>query len=165
MRKRSLLGSVAAGAALVAVVAVPSVAQTSGVHSLLGSVGLVPVSASFTQLSLVEYAKLYATVDDLGNTSFSVVAKNVSHESKSYTWSVTVGPTGKPQQVQHGTLTLAGGADKTIKVHFLIPDCHQRNLVDFSVNGPDARQPALHFWVLDRTSAAWKKTGGPSCGA
>jgi hypothetical protein len=165
VRARSLIGSVAAAAALVAVVAVPSVAQTSGVHRWLGSVGLVPTSASFSELALTQYDDLYHTVDNAGHTKFDAVATNVSTKSKSYTWTVSVGPVGKAQLMQHGKLTLAGGQSATIKVHFLIPDCHQRNLVTVALNGPDARQPSLHYWVLDRTSAAWRESGGPGCGA
>lgn len=165
MRARSLVASLASGAALVSVLAVPSVAQTGGVHRWLGSVGLVPTSASFTELALTQYDDLYHTVDNAGNTKFDAVATNVGTKSKAYTWTVTVGPVGKAQLMQHGKFTLAGGGSTTIKVHFLIPDCHERNQVTVSLVGPDARQPALHYWVLDRTSAAWRESGGPGCGA
>jgi hypothetical protein len=163
VKKRSLLASLASGTVLVAVLAAPSVAQTTGVHRLLDSVGLTSQPASFTTLTLNGSDQLYKLVDWYGKTSFSFVATNEGTAPKSYTWAVTSGPQSAPRTVAHGTFSLAGKQSATEKVHFTIADCSQRNLVTVSLQGPDARQPAVHFWVLDRKSAAWKASGGPGC--
>jgi hypothetical protein len=163
VRARSLVASLASGAALVTVLAVPSVAQTTGVHHWLGSVGLVPTSASFTDLSLDGSDRLYKTVDWYGHVTFSFVATNTGTTTKHYTWSVASGPQDNQRTVAHGTFSLAGKASLRIPVKFTIADCAQRNLINVTLHGPDQRQPALHFWVLDRRSAAWKASGGPGC--
>lgn len=163
MNKRSLLASVASGTVLVGVLAAPSVAQTSGVHTFLGSVGLAAQPASFTTLTLNRSEKLYSLVDWYGKAAFSFVATNQGTTEKAYTWAVTSGPESAPRTVAHGSFSLAGKQSRTVKVGFTIADCTKRNLVSVVLKGPDERQPALHFWVLNRKSAEWKATGGAGC--
>jgi hypothetical protein len=163
VNKRSLLASALSGTALVAVLAAPSVAQSTGVHRFLGDVGLTSQPASFTTLTLDGSQKLYALVDWYGKTSFSFVTTNEGSTDKAYTWAVTSGPESAPRTVAHGSFSLQGKQSRTTKVGFTIADCTKRNLVSIVLKGPDERQPSLHFWVLNRKSAEWKATGGAGC--
>lgn len=167
MRLRPFLAPTIAAVAITAVVAAPSIAQTSGVQHWLGKAGVVAAPASFTELKLVEQSHLFTTVEPSGDVRFSFVATNVAPESaaKAYQWTVSVGPDGKEKQAAHGGFDLAGGASTTVDVRAKITDCSVRNQVTVTLTGPDVREPALHYWVLPHSSEQWKSDGGPSCAA
>ena len=167
MRVRPLLAPAVAAVVLAAVVAAPSAAQTTGVRHWLGDVGVVATPASFSELSFVEHDRLPSTVDIFGNTKFSFVATNVAAAgsvAKAYTWSVSVGAVGHESMVAHGQFSLPANGSLTIPVQFRIADCHQRNEISVALHGPDSREPALHYWVVEHGSAQWRASGGPSCG-
>ncbi len=147
------------------VVAAPSLAQADPVRSGLEQAGLLPRRAAFTELSIKQYDVLFQTVTFEGDVHFDVLATNNSTRTQHYTWSATVGPQQAAIRVDGGRLTLAGAVTKEIPLHFAIPDCLVRNKITFRLAAKGQRSPEIHYWVLPRGSAAWKISGGPSCGA
>lgn len=158
-------GRLAVLAVAAATVAAPSVAQVASVRTHLMAAGLLPERAGFTELSIKQYDALYATVTFEGEVRFDVVATNTSRAPTDYIWSATVGPERAAIRVDGGRLELAGGASREIPLHFAIPDCQERNRITVRLTAKGQRAPEVHYWVLPRGSAAWKISGGPSCGA
>ena len=145
-------------------IAVPTLLQQGPGQRWASSLRLLPQPSSFTELFIPEQATLQDVVQPSGATSFSVTAVNQGTRTKHYTWRLTAGPAGRPHTVKTGKLTLKPHQSKSVPIAFTIADCQVRNQVSVALHGPDVRSPKVAFWVLSRSSSAWKQSGGAGCG-
>jgi hypothetical protein len=146
-------------------IAVPTLLQQGPGLRLAGSLRVLPQPSSFTELFIPEQATLQEAVQPSGATSFSVTAANQGTRTKHYTWRLTAGPAGHTRTIRTGKLTLKPHQSKTLAMAFTIADCQVRNQVSVALRGPDVRSPKVAFWVLSRSSSAWKQSGGAGCGS
>lgn len=131
-------------------VLLPSLVQWTPVQAQLTSAGLLPRPPEFTELWLVDHARLSEAVGRDGRTAFQFVAHNRGTVRRDYRWVATAGIEGEPLRVMAtGSFALPSAERTEVPVGFRLVSCRARNQVRVELESTDGvvRQ-SIHFWVL-----------------
>jgi hypothetical protein len=147
----------------VALLSVPTLAQATPIRHQLESLGVLPATASFTEVYFASPNPIHTAVKASGATSFSFVVHNQSTSTRVYRAVVSNGVPGHLKRVATTPVTLAGGAAQSVPVHTKIANCKVRTEINVEVSDDSGKVVSIHFWAIPDQSTPAPKTGRALC--
>ncbi|MDX6230298.1 MAG: hypothetical protein QOI76_3688 [Frankiales bacterium] len=147
----------------VALLSVPAIAQATPVHHQLESLGVLPATASFTEVYFSSPNPIHTAVKANGTTSFAYVVHNQSTSTRIYRMVVSSGLPGHLKQLEAKSLTLAGGAALSVPVHLKVASCKVRSEINVEVRDDSGKVESIHFWAIPDPTAPAAKAGSGRC--
>jgi hypothetical protein len=146
-----------------ALLSVPTVAQAAPVRHGLESLGVLPATASFTEVYFSSPNPIQSAVKADGTTSFVYVVHNQSTSTRTYRAVVSTGVPGHLKQVAVKPLTLSGGAAASVPVQTKIASCKVRTEVNVQVSDDSGKVESIHLWAIPDTTTPAAKAGSGRC--